>query len=171
MKIILGKVVKTFGIKGELKIHSNTDFASYRYKKGNEIILFSPITNTSETFKVKTHRTDKNSDIVLFEGITNPDVALKYIGYQVLIEKPDNEFEDGIYHYADLWHCEIIYQNEVIGKVIDMINSVSYITLRVKREGKKDLLYPFVEKFIENVDIENKKIYIKPIAGMLELWR
>ena len=31
-----------------------------------------------------------------------------------------------------------------------MINSISYITLRVKREGKKDLLYPFVEKFIEN---------------------
>ena len=35
MAVILGTVVSTFGIKGEVKIHSNTDFAKVRYKKNN----------------------------------------------------------------------------------------------------------------------------------------
>ena len=42
-EVILGTVVATFGIKGEVKIHSNTDFAAYRYKKGNKVTLYSPI--------------------------------------------------------------------------------------------------------------------------------
>lgn len=171
MEIILGTIVATFGIKGEVKIHSNTDFAAYRYQKGNNIILYSPIKKTSETFEVVSHKVAKNVDVVLFKGIDNPNMASKYIGYHVLIEKPENEFEDGIYHYADLWHCQVIYEDQIIGEVIDLINSVSQITLRIKRKDKKDLLYPFIDKFISMVDIENKKIYINPIPGMLELWR
>ena len=38
----------------------------------------------------------------------------------------------------------------------------------MKLEDKKDLLYPFVEKFIEKVDVENKKIYLSPIKGMID---
>lgn len=168
-QVILGTVVATFGIKGEVKIHSNTDFAAYRYKKGNKVILYSPVKKESLEVKIITHRTFKNLDIVLFENFVNPEMAEKYIGYQVLIERSQNEFEDGIYHYDDIWKCEVYFEDTFIGTVIDMINSTSNVTLRIKREGKKDLLYPFVDKFIESVDVENKKIYIKPIPGMLDL--
>ena len=37
-EVILGTVVATFGIKGEVKIHSNTDFAAYRYKKVTKLL-------------------------------------------------------------------------------------------------------------------------------------
>ena len=49
-----------------------------------------------------------------------------------------------------------------------MFDSGSHLILRIKREDKKDLLYPFVEKFIEKVDVENKKIYLSPIKGMID---
>lgn len=168
MAVILGTVVATFGIKGEVKIHSNTDFAAYRYKKGNKVILHSPIKNTDEEFKILSHRTNKNVDIVLFEGIINPDMAQKYIGYQVLIERNKDELEEGIYHYEDIYLCDVYYNDEKVGKVTDMINSTSHITLRIARSGKKDLLYPFVERFIESIDINEKKIVLNPIEGMID---
>ena len=170
-EVILGTVVATFGIKGEVKIHSNTDFAAYRYKKGNKVTLYSPAKKERVEVKIVTHRTFKNLDIVLFENFINPEMASKYIGYSVLIERNESEFEDGIYHYDDIWKCEVYYKDQLIGTVTDMINSTSNITLRIARTGKKDLLYPFVDKFIKEVDVANKKIYISPIPGMLDLWK
>ena len=168
MAVILGTVVATFGIKGEVKIHSNTDFAAYRYKKGNKVILHSPIKNTDEEFKIISHRTNKNVDIVLFEGIINPDMAQKYVGYQVLIERDQDELEDGIYHYEDIYLCDVYHNDVKIGKVIDMINSTSHVTLRIKRDNKKDLLYPFVDRFIKSIDVKEKRIDVNPIEGMID---
>ena len=62
----------------------------------------------------------------------------------------------------------IKYDNEKIGNVIDMFDSGSHLILRIKRDEKKDLLYPFVDRFIEKVDIENKQIHLNPIPGMID---
>ena len=43
----------------------------------------------------------------------------------------------------------------------------SYQTLRIKREGAKDFFVPFVKAFIKKVDIDNKKIIIHVIEGLL----
>lgn len=168
MAVILGTVVSTFGIKGEVKIHSNTDFAKVRYQKNNKVILYSPIKKVEEEFTILSYRAHKNVDIVLLSGITTPEDAQKYIGYQVLINRDQSELDDGYYHYEDLYLCDVYYLDNKIGQVIDMINQTSQITLRVKREGKKDLLYPFVDRFIESIDVSNKKIVIKPIEGMID---
>ena len=37
MNIVIGKIVNTFGIKGELKIVSNFEMANRAFKKGNKI--------------------------------------------------------------------------------------------------------------------------------------
>ena len=36
-KTYIGKVIGTFGIKGELKIYSESDFIEERFKKGNKV--------------------------------------------------------------------------------------------------------------------------------------
>lgn len=169
MEVILGSIVTTFGVKGEVKVHSNTDFAKKRYKKGNKVILYSPINKQREVLTISTYKQSKGMDIISFENLTNPDMVLKYVGYKILIEKENDNLGKDIYHYADIYDCKIIYNNNEIGVVIDIINSSSHLTLRIKRENKKDLLYPFVERFISLVDVKNKRIEINPIEGMIDL--
>ena len=43
MQVILGTIVGVFGIKGEVKVKSNTDFGVIRFKKGNKVELCSKI--------------------------------------------------------------------------------------------------------------------------------
>ena len=77
------------------------------------------------------------------------------------------ENEKNTYYFSDLINCEIIDQNSnYIGKVITVEDYPAQRTLRIKTEGK-DVLIPFVNAFIKNVDIENKKIYVNIIEGML----
>lgn len=169
MEVILGTIVTTFGVKGEVKVHSNTDFAKKRYKKGNEVFLVSPVSKEKIKLTIESYKQSKGMDIISFKDLTNPDMVVKYIGYKILVEKSDDNLGNDVYHYADIYNCVITYNNEEIGKVIDIINSSSNLTLRVKRENKKDLLYPFIDKFISKIDIENKRIEISPIKGMLDL--
>jgi len=168
MEVILGTIVATFGIKGEVKIHSNTDFAKIRYKKGNIIRAYSPIKKVSENLTVVSYKQVKNVDVVLFEEYSTPETVSKLIGYQLFTDATDTKLAKNSYHYDDLWHCEVYYNNVKIGVVDDMINSASSIILRIKREDKKDLLYPFIERFITSVDVANKRIELNPIEGMLD---
>ena len=52
MNVILGIVVGSFGIKGDIKVKSCTDFASKRYKKGNVVKLINPINQKEEDFEI-----------------------------------------------------------------------------------------------------------------------
>lgn len=168
MEVILGVIVKSFGIKGEVKVHSNTDFAKERYKKGNQVSLVSPINNNKITVTINSYKSQKDMDIVSFVGYETPEVVEKFIGYQVIIDKPTKSLKDGLYYYADLFNCEVFYNDKKIGTVIDLFDCGNTKTLRIKRENKKDLLYPFIERFIANVDVENSRIDINPIEGMLD---
>ena len=167
MEVILGTIVNTFGIKGEVKVHSNTDFAKKRYKKGNKVSVYSPITKQKEELTISSYKQSKGMDIISFENLDNPDKVMKYIGYKILVEKENDNLGKDVYHYADIYNCKVFYNDEEIGVVVDIINSSSHLTLRIKCENRKDILYPFIEKFISLIDIENKKIVINPIKGMI----
>ena len=82
--------------------------------------------------------------------------------------KDNNDLEVGYYFYSDLIGCAILDENkEVLGIVKNVEEFPAQITLRVKRNNGKDFFVPFVKQFIKNVDIDNKKIYIEVIEGML----
>ena len=168
MNVILGLVVGSFGIKGDVRVKSCTDFATKRYKKGNVVKLVNPINQKEENFEILNYRKGKDVDILLLDKITNPEDALKYKGWQIVIEKPTDDLKENEYYFADLYNCKVFHNDILIGEVTDLINANSNLILRIKRDGKKDLLYPFVQRFIKTVDILNKKIDILPIEGMLD---
>ena len=65
----IGKIIGTFGIKGELKVFSESDFIDQRFKKGNELILKS---NKSElTVKISSFRIHKNNVLITINNLLN----------------------------------------------------------------------------------------------------
>lgn len=76
MNVILGIVVGSFGIKGDVRVKSCTDFATKRYKKGNVVKLVNPINQKEENFEILNYRKGKDVDILLLDKITNPEEML-----------------------------------------------------------------------------------------------
>ena len=71
----IGKVVNTFGLKGELKIESMTDFVEERFRKGQQLYI-----DSKEGFKevsVLRKREHKGFLLVTFKDLEDINIYMK----------------------------------------------------------------------------------------------
>lgn len=166
--LLLGIILDSFGLDGTAKILSKTQFGDKRYKKGNEVFLYNEKDNSRISAKVENYRHNGLFDYVKFDIINTKEEVENYRHFEVQIIKDSKGLKKGEYFFADLKNCEVYDENNnLLGKVKEVEEFPAQITLRVKRENGKDFLVPFVKFFIKNIDIENKKITINVIEGML----
>ena len=166
----LGKITDAFGLDGTLKIYSTTNMGEKRYAKGAIIYLFDTENNKYVPFKVLNYRHTGLFDFVKLENIDSIEAALSKKGQEVFVEKNQKDLAKNEYFYSDLRGCKIIDKNgNNLGIVKEIEEFPAQITLRVSRKGKPDFFVPFIEVFIDKIDIDNKEITINVLEGLL--WR
>ena len=163
----LGKVIDAFSLDGTLKILSSSYFSEKRYQKGNNVYLVSP-NNERLLYTVEAYRNQKDIDFVKLKEITSKEEALERKGWFVEVSKDTSVLSKGDYYFSDLEECEVYDENNKrLGKVKKVEEFPAQITLRVARDFNRDFFVPFIKEFIVSTDIENKKIVIKVMEGML----
>ena len=166
--VSLGIIKDSFGLDGTLKIFSATSMSNKRYQVGAKVFLFNPLTKELDEREVLTFRHSNPFDFVKLSGINSPEEAKALKGYEIHVIKDRNDLEENTYFYSDLEGCEIVDDNgKILGVVKEVEEFPAQLTLRVARKGKPDFFVPFVKQFIKNVDIENKRILIEVIEGLL----
>ena len=166
--ISFGKISKVHGLAGEVKFlpHSrqldniSTLERIFIYKKPG-----GPPTELTIT-KSRIHR---NSAIIRIKGIDSIEDAEKLAGTVVYVESDDlNELDDGEYYWFDLIGLETYTDDgQFIGIVESLIDRSMQSLLVVKNEDKEHLI-PLIEPIVKEIDLENSKIIITPIEGLLE---
>ncbi|MBQ8848242.1 MAG: 16S rRNA processing protein RimM [Candidatus Gastranaerophilales bacterium] len=163
--ISIGKIVNFFGIKGEAKVGYDNE----KQIKSAKVVFMLDDASKKE-LKIKNIRFHKNFAIVKFEGIDDINDLIQFKGQRIFVSKEEakNKLEKDEYLIQDLIGC-IIYDenNEKIGEVVNISNNSSQDLLNIKNLIGQISLVPFVNEFFPVVDIENKKIIIKPIEGLL----
>ena len=152
----LGKLVNTHGLKGEVKIISDFKYKDIVFKEGNTIYI------EDSPYTIKTYRTHKNFDMVKLEGITKIEQAEVFKGSNVYIDKSNYTFP-GVLD-SDLVGLNVYDKTKYKGKIVGIEKNSLYSLLVV--DGVKRHLIPNIDKFINKVDLENKKIYINYIKGL-----
>ena len=150
--ICVGKIINTFGIKGELKIVSDFEY------KDRIFIKEFPIYVGELKYKeiVDTHRIHKNYDLVVFKGYTNINEVLKYKGNNIYVLRDDLKLDNNEYLLSDLIGFKVFDNKIEIGTVIDYEKTPNNVLFKVK--GTKLFYIPEYSDYIEEIDIENKKI-------------
>ncbi|HZK33428.1 MAG TPA: ribosome maturation factor RimM [Tissierellaceae bacterium] len=163
---IVGKIINTHGIKGEIKVFPLTndikrfDFLDYAYIGEEKILVYLE--------KVKYH---KNLAILKFKGYVDiNDVEMFkddfiYVDEQEKIVLPENHF-----FIYELINSQVFDKEmNLIGLLIDVIQGSSNDVYVIKdKENKKEYLIPGVKEFVKKIDVKNKEIIIDPIEGMIE---
>lgn len=162
---LVGTIVSTHGIKGEVKIKSDSSFE--RFKKGSKLYIKNK--DITKEIIIDSHRVHKDLDLITFNGLTNINDVLEYIGYEVYVDIEGlDELEDDEFYFDDLIGLNAFDEDgKKLGTIRDINEVPQGIILELEKADKTTSYIPFVDEFIKEVDLENKKIIITPIEGLL----
>ena len=160
-KVIIGQIVNTHGIKGELKIKISTDFVEERFQKGNHVFIDDH--GIMIEMVVLTQRIHKGHVLVSFEGYQDINKVEKYKGCYLYANKDESLLDEGEYYVGDLIGCEVYNYNQLIGRVKDVQLYEHHDVLVV--EGTHKVLIPYVDAFVKNEDIAHQRIDVELIEG------
>ena len=164
--LLIGKLGKCFGLKGEVRLILLTSFPELRFCKGRKL----SISNGKEAVEatVKALRLTEKGYLISFEEMPSINEVEPYVGFSLFMDKKEAPLPEGNYRYGDLIGMEVFSKfGESLGKVKDVLDYAPKKTLRVEREGKTDFFVPFVDEFVLDIDVENKKMTIRVIPGLL----
>lgn len=164
--IVVGKIVNTRGLKGTLKVISNSSFIDERFSKGNK--LFIDVNGELKEVEVLNSSKDPKFVYVTFKGFEDINLVERYKGCDIKfpIDKL-RELEDDSYYYYQLMDCEVYLNDTLIGMVVSVETSHKNEMIRIKDKDGKEHLVLFMKQFIKDVNIDEKKIYLNDVEGLL----
>jgi len=167
MYLKIGTITKQVGLKGELRIYSTTDFSKERYKVGG--IIYLKTNNDYQKLTVKTYRKlNRDFDVVSFNEYPDTNSTEKLLKHDLFAIKDNSILKENEYFFSDLLECKVYsMENKEIGKVVEIMEFPAQLTLKCLTLENKEFFLPFIEEFIKKIDINNKKITIEVIEGLL----
>lgn len=158
--IYIGDVVNTHGLKGEVRLLSDFEYKKRVFKKNFKIY----IGRSKDEVVINTYRVHKEYDMLTFEGLTSIDDVIIYKGDKVYINRDDLKIKG--YFNEDLIGLSVYNNDKYIGKVEYIMKNKTYNILVVTEDENKNLI-PNIPEFIINIDLENKRIDVKEIPGLI----
>lgn len=159
--LLTGKIVGVFGLKGELKVISESD--TNRFIKDNELYLGKNETKLQKV-KVSSSRIHKGMYLITINDLFDINLIEKYVGLNFYIDREEmDDLEDGEFYLDDLIGLKVINQNkEVLGPVVEVLD-LYHPVIEIELKNGKKILMPFVKEYVKEVDKEY--IYIEEIEG------
>lgn len=165
----VGKIVNTHGIRGEVRVISQTDFPELRYQKGAKLTLFRE-GNAPLELTIANHRKHKNFDLLTFEGYPNiNDVEFFREGILKVSEEDLTDLEENEYYYYEIIGLEVIDEHgEVLGKVKEILSPGANDVWVVQRKGQKDALIPYIASVVKEIDLDTNQVHVEIPEGLLD---
>jgi 16S rRNA processing protein RimM len=166
----VGKIVNTHGIMGEVRVITTSDFSSERYVAGNTLYFFKDEASKPIPLEITGHRPHKNFDLLTFKNHATIQDVEKYKGGLLRVkESQRGKLEENEFYYNEIVGCEVITDTgEILGKVKEILSPGANDVWVVQRTGKgKDILLPYIEDVVKEVDIQEKKIIVHILEGLI----
>lgn len=155
-RITIGKIGAPFGVKGEMRIQSLTDFPD-RFFDMKEITVGEKI------FKIDRIREDNKSILIKLSEIKTPEDAALLRGKIITVSKDEvAPLSEGEYYTFDIIGLNVYStENEPLGVVQNVLKTGSNDVYEVKDEAGREMLIPALKKVVKLIDIANKKMVVE----------
>jgi 16S rRNA processing protein RimM len=157
----IGILRKPHGLKGEMHMEVWTDFPT-RILQGKSIFLGEG----KKPFVIRSFRKTSADYLIHLEGITNPEQAAilrNRIAYGVSLDSPSLP-PDNYYHHEIIGLSVFSTNNELLGKISEIIQTGSNDVYVVEKTGEKkeELLLPAISSVIKKIDLKNQVMVVDP---------
>jgi 16S rRNA processing protein RimM len=163
-----GKIVGTHGIRGEVRVQPWADTPDFLCDF-DTLYIDTPNKN-KEKIVIERARVHKNIVIMKIKGINTIEQAEEYRNKILFINREDVEIDDDGWFVADLIGAEVfnLDDGKKLGEIIDVSQTGANDVWHIKSE-EKTYLIPAIPSVVINVDIDNNRVDIKPLKGLLDI--
>jgi 16S rRNA processing protein RimM len=167
MQLQVARIGKPHGIRGEVTVQVLTDAPADRFVPGTEFVVepaaAGPLTVVGARW---------NKDILLlaFDGIGTRNEAETLRGAKLFIETEelDGDDDEGWYEH-ELVGLEVRVGSQVVGKIAALHTMPVQDLLVVEASDGKEILIPFVEQIVPEVNVAEGFVLLTPPDGLFDI--
>ena len=163
--VVLGEVVKTHGLRGEVKVRSEIE--------NPENFLLPDLSlrcadGSCKPLTVERYRSQKGGFVLSFADCESIDQAQALVGCELVCKGSQlPSLVDGEYYHFQLIGLSVFdCQGKELGKLSEIMQTAAHEIYVVKpqtgRSEKSELLLPVVAAYIIEIDLEAGKIVVDP---------
>ncbi len=166
MQLVVGRIGRAHGVKGEVSVEVRTDDPDRRYAPGSALAT-EPDRGPLTVLGVREHH---GRLLVRFDGIDDRTAAETLRGTLLVVDSAEaGETEDGEWWDHDLVGLVAVTPDGTkLGAVIDVIHVPGAPLLAIDHDGR-EVLVPFVEAIVPEVDVAGGRVVVDPPEGLLDL--
>ncbi len=170
--LLVGRIVRTHGLNGECKIVPESDDPNRLLNLKR--IWLGDTPQTAKSYNVqgtRIHNSKRGTTILMqFAGIHTVTDAEGLGRPQVYADLKDlPPLHPGEFFLHDLIGIEVLTsEGEFVGILKDIMDTQSYSLYLVQRPEKNEVLIPAVPAFIVSTDLEQRRMVIRTIEGLLD---
>jgi len=165
--LLVGRVARAHGIRGQVIVNPETDFAEERFRVG-QVLLVGPADRPSPQ-RITAARFHQGRPVVALEGVQTMNDAEALAGAELWLPASTMPpLPAGTFYRHDLVGCEVRdLSDAVVGRVTDVHGPIERSHLVV--EGQRgEVLIPLVDHICVRVDPVARVIVVNPPEGLLE---
>lgn len=166
--INIGKIVATFGVKGEVILKHG--LGKKVNLKGVEALFVEQTKGSHIPYFVQSSKAKTTDEMyVLLEGMSSKETAHKLISRQVWLQDDDFRKLAGKQSAITLIGYTLINQGTVVGIVDEVIEQPHQVLLSVNYQGKEALI-PLHEDSLEKINHAAKEVHVILPDGLLDVY-
>ncbi|WP_349259724.1 ribosome maturation factor RimM [Actinospica sp.] len=169
MRLVVGRIGRAHGVKGEATIEVRTDDPELRFAPG-AVLLTDPPERGPLT--VRSGRVQGGRLVLSFEGASDRTAVERLRNTMLLADVDPTELPDDPDEYYD-HQLEGLTVRSVdgveLGVVDQMVHGPAQDLFAVRRPDGGEFLLPFIAEFVPEVDLEGGVLVVDPPEGLLSL--
>ncbi len=170
-RLRVARIGKPHGVRGEVTVQLFTDDPAQRLARG-AVLVREPGAETADrtrrSLTVSSQRWNKSICLLGFEEIRDRNAAEDLRGSLLFVELPAEPEDDG-----DEWYSHELEgmsclgpQGEELGVVRELLTGPAQDLLAVETPAGEEVLVPFVEELVPEIDAEAGVIRLHPPRGL-----
>lgn len=166
MDVVIGRIGRAHGIRGEVAVEVRTDDPDSRFATG-AVLGTDP--SSAGPLTVETTRPHSGRLLVRFAQVPDRTAAEGLRGVLLTVEAPEAADDEPDAYYAhELVGLRVVTDaGGEVGEVSEVLPAPAHDLLRVRRDDGGEALVPFVEALVPDVDLPAGRVTVADRPGLL----
>ncbi|WP_306190345.1 ribosome maturation factor RimM [Streptomyces sp. MK5] len=168
MQLVVARIGRAHGIKGEVTVEVRTDEPELRLAPG-AVLATEPA--SAGPLTIETGRVHSGRLLLRFEGVSDRSAAEALRNTLLIAEVDPDELpeEEDEYYDHQLIDLDVVTEDgETVGRISEISHLPSQDLFIVERPDGTEVMIPFVAEIVTGIDLEEQRAVIAPPPGLID---